>query len=90
MRVPVQERKCISCKDDVESECHVLIQCPLYQDIRQDFYHSLKEYGTDYNVFHTMNDNDKLCFMLSNSKCAKLVARTCFNILERRKVLTYL
>lgn len=31
----IYKRYCISCKDEVESECHVLVQCPLYHDIRE-------------------------------------------------------
>ncbi len=33
-QTPVENRKCISC-DEVESECHVILQCHLYQDIRE-------------------------------------------------------
>ena len=89
MRLPANERKCISCKDEVESECHVLIQCPLYHDIREDCYNSLKESCINYDSFKGLNDNDKMCFLLSNPKCTRIVARTCFNILERRRILTY-
>ena len=38
--IPVHERKCIIC-DEVESECHVLLNCPLYADIREDLFVSV-------------------------------------------------
>lgn len=40
--VPVEERKCISC-DEVESECHVIFKCPLYNDIRDSMLNDLRE-----------------------------------------------
>ena len=41
-QVPVVYRKCISC-NAVESECHVLTQCSLYNDIRDSFYCDLQQ-----------------------------------------------
>ena len=77
---------CIKCENEVESECNVLTHCPLYDDIRNTFYQSIN----DFQTFSTLSDDDKLCFMLGNPDNVKPVARTCYEMLDRRKVLTYL
>ena len=89
-KAPLEERKCISC-DHVESESHVLLHCPLYLDIRENFYQMINVLcDTDDDVnFSDMNEEQKMCFILGNPICCKYSARTCFEILERRKVLMY-
>ena len=81
---PVENRRCIVCTDKVESECHVLVECPLYEDIRNKFITSLD----DIDKFKEMDNISQMCFMLSNYECVRIVARTCYEILERRRVLT--
>ena len=80
----LEDRKCIHCADAIETECHVLTTCPLYVDLRTELYESINDI-----LFQTLNDEQKMCYMLSNSECVYNVARTCYEILERRKFLTY-
>ena len=84
VKQPVENRRCIVCPDEVESECHVLVKCPLYEDIRNKFIASLE----DADKFMEMDDTSRMCLMLSNYECVRNVARTCYEILERRRVLT--
>ena len=36
-RTPVEERKCIFCRNSLDDEFHFVIECPLYQDLRQEY-----------------------------------------------------
>ena len=36
--IPANERFCFSCKNKVEDECHFLIECPLYDILRDKFF----------------------------------------------------
>ncbi len=85
-----KKEKCISC-DEVKSECHVILKCHLYKNIRDSFYEGLKNALScdEYYIFLKGSDIEKLCYTLSNPQCVKLAARTCADILERRKLLTY-
>ena len=84
------DRKCISC-DEVEDEIHVLFQCPLYTDIREYFNDHIQECvnEVDFSYYVSCNDTEKMNFILTCQECIKLVSRTCYEILERRRVLTY-
>ena len=73
-----------NCADGIETEGHVLRTCPFYVDLRTELYESINDI-----LFQTLNDEQKMCYMLSNSECVYNVARTCYEILERRKFLTY-
>ena len=33
--LPVEQRTCFSCTDEVEDELHVITNCPLYTDLRE-------------------------------------------------------
>ena len=50
------------CKDEIESECHVLTQCPLYGDIRENLFHHLYRHVAQ---LYEMSDMTKTCFILS-------------------------
>jgi hypothetical protein len=36
--IPASERFCNSCKNKVKYECHFLIECPLYDTLRDNFF----------------------------------------------------
>ena len=57
------ERVCFTCPCSVENELHVPIQCPVYNDLRDEMF------GTTAHVCNNLNemsDDEKLCFILSN------------------------
>ncbi|MEW8547636.1 MAG: reverse transcriptase family protein, partial [Candidatus Thiodiazotropha sp.] len=43
-RLELQQRTCFHCNGYIENEEHVLISCPLYNDIRQKLYDNISEY----------------------------------------------
>jgi hypothetical protein len=49
MYVLVEERFCKSFFNGVEDEVHVLLECPLYQDIREDFFYRAHLYNPVFN-----------------------------------------
>ena len=46
---PVDQRKCTICKIENGSECHVLTQCPLYNDIKGNVFHHLYSHVAQIN-----------------------------------------
>ena len=79
---PYEERLCFHCNDSIEDECHVLFHCPLYHDIRQDMV-------TQMNILvdnvDELSEGEKLGLVLSHERMVRNVARTCANILDRRR-----
>ena len=64
--LPENERICPVCENVVEDEFHVLCQCPLYTDLREEHYEFLiKE--MDVNV-HNLSKKEKLSLILSHSE----------------------
>jgi len=80
-----EERFCIFCNNTIETECHVLIKCPVYDDIRNELYNNIPDLS-----FFNINDEHKLYYLLSKKDIVYNVARACFYILDRRKILTYI
>ena len=62
------------CPDSVESEQHVLLSCPLYDDVRLDLFSCA---GELYPEFRNLGDNDKLEILMSSQNLARVTARTC-------------
>ncbi len=84
--LPVDQRTCYVCTNAVESELHVIIDCPLYTDFREDLF----SYCNDANPqFNDMVDLEKLNFVLSSPFVAKTSAKFLSNVLKRRRVLVY-
>jgi hypothetical protein len=78
----LDRRVCFQCTDQIESEEHVLITCPLYEDIR---YYLFKDAEYVDNDFIHMSDLEKLCMVLRHDQLVKVSAKTCCDILERRR-----
>ena len=82
-RIAYDERNCFNCLSIVQNEEHVLLECPLYNDIRNE---SLSK--VDLPLFESLSTSDKVCHLLSNSKIDSYSAKACYDILtERRKHL---
>ena len=82
--LPLQQRTCLHCQDSVEDEIHVILQCPLYTDIRISMFDQINEIFYD---MHDLNEIDVLGLVLSNGKLVKIsiAARSCTAILEKRR-----
>lgn len=77
--VPLEERICKLCNNEnIENEVHVLLECPLYDDIR----HPLLEYlhDTDLTVLQ------KYYLILSKPELQALIGKCIFRIMERRDI----
>ena len=62
-KTPIGERTCFICTDKVESEVHVLTQCLLYDDIREGWFHHLRNHV----ILFDMLDVEKTWFIVSNT-----------------------
>ena len=78
--LPENERKCIFC-NEVESEQHVILHCPLYDDIRDILFEKATHVSSD---FTSLSDTDKLIFLFTDHSLIRVCAKTCFKILNRR------
>ena len=84
--LPVHERTCFTCDTLVENELHVLVECPLYCDIREEL---ITEACKINESFLTLSGNDKICILLSDPVLVTSCAKTCFRILKRRRNFIY-
>ena len=74
------ERSCFNCDGVIENEEHVLLECPLYEDLRQTLF-SIDPLNRD------LSNEEKLRVIFSSSSfnVIRLVARICHEILMRRQ-----
>ena len=79
-RLPLESRLCSQC-NSVESECHVICDCPLYEDLRNTLFEYAKPVIQN---FETLNSQDKMCAVLSNTAIVKYTANL-HEILVRRR-----
>jgi len=80
------DRVCFHCTDRIESEEHVLLNCPLYNDLRNDLF----IYANTIDVeFVNMLPGEKLIFLLSKDNIVNMCAKTLCDILTRRRSLLY-
>ena len=73
------ERVCHFC-DCIEDEVHILLYS-LYDDVKQFLFDKAVSINS---TFLTLNDDDKLSFILSNVSIARFSAKTCNYILNIR------
>ncbi len=81
---PLHERTCSFCPEVIEDEVHVILHCPAYEDIRKELNEHMKQ---NIDNFNKLNGAQVLGLALSNERFIKVTARTCKNILRRRKDL---
>ena len=71
---------------EVEDECHTLIRCDLYSDIRSDLFIKCEDVDC---FFPFLNDFDKMKFILADNDIVIYSARACRDILMRKNHFTY-
>ena len=77
---PLEERKC-PFYDNIENEKHVLLDCNMYSDLR----HELFNRATIIEPYFDISSADnRIRFFFSNHDMINNIAKTCFNILQRR------
>jgi ssDNA-specific exonuclease RecJ len=82
----VNERVCFICHDQIEDEKHVLLDCPLYADLRERLFNEVKMSNVHFII---LSDDDKFIHLFKSTDCYDMVAKTCFNILRRRHSFLY-
>lgn len=46
----------------IESECNVIISCPLYEDMRRDIFYQAAQLDINYNTFVYLFSAPNICF----------------------------
>ena len=84
----LDERFCFHCTNEIESEKHVLLECPLYDDLRYRLFSAISCEILNFGIF---SDDEKLSVILGcdNIKIFRVSAKTCIEILIRRKAFLY-
>lgn len=81
--LPVNERVCQFCDhNEVEDECHVLLKCPMYCDLRDEFY---EHCSMILPLFKTFPEEMKLQTILASNdvRMIRISAKFCSNVLKR-------
>ena len=85
--MPLEDGLCTLCNQGaIEDECHALVRCDLYNDIRSNLFSKCKGL-TEH--FSTMTDINKMCYILSNKNIVNDADRVCHQILVRRRNFSY-
>ena len=79
-------RNCFHCVTDVETEEHILFECPLYNDIRQELF---SDVDMSSKSFDALSNHDNVCLLLSDSDIINYSAKACHEILHERRKLLY-
>ena len=85
-RLPEAERVCPFCSSEIENEIHVMLNCPLYDDIRYNLFEKAKLLDANFNTF---TDEQKIIFVFKTQDMIRISAKTCFLILQRRSSYLY-
>ena len=84
--LPYDIRNCFHCVTDVKTEEHVLLEYPLYNDIRQELFSKV---DMPSNSFDVLSNHDKVCLLLPDSSIINYSAKACHEILHERRKLLY-
>ena len=84
--IPANERYCFHCVTCIENEEHVLMNCTLYDNIRQNMFVNILNIEPD---FLSLNCSEQFCQLMSNEKFVKYTAKACNEILMHRKNCLY-
>ena len=80
--IPEDQRICLLCQTEVESEKHVILSCPVYEDLRRELFIKAFSINSD---FYEMSSDAKLCFIMSIKDIVKFTAKTLNSILNLRR-----
>ena len=62
----VNERVCFICYDQIEDEKHVLLDCPLYADLRESLFNEVKRSNVHFII---LSDDDKFIYLFKSTEC---------------------
>ena len=84
--LPVERRICPFCiannESVIENEHHVLFDCYMYNDLRITLFEKAIESVPN---FSNLNITDKLILLFTDDSLVRILAKTCFLILQRRQ-----
>ncbi len=81
--LPVDRRLCPFC-NDIENESHVLLQCSLYNDNRNVLFCKANSDSVVHN-FLTLDDTEKMNVIFTEPSLIRMSAKSCHEILQRRR-----
>ena len=81
----LSQRLCHFC-NVVEDETHVILNCSLYEDLRNVLFSKASLVLPNFN---DLNHTEKMSFLFSNTDMIRLCAKTCFKILQKRNAAFY-
>ena len=58
---------------------NVLLNCPFYDDFRENLFNVAKSYTVDFMSF---NNEEKIMFLFSSENMIRICAKTCWQILK--------
>ena len=80
IHIPVEERLCESCQV-VKDEFHVMMVCPLFNDISSQFILQLNEVEQSFNDY---TQEEQFIYVMSNPACYKIISKTMCLILSKK------
>ena len=83
---PYNERFCPFCPNIIEDELHIVNDCQMYDDLRNQFFHDINALD---NTFYRLDRMNKLIFILDNNVCIRLAAKYLHETLQRRRIMLY-
>ena len=84
-RIPVEGRVCSHC-NEVEDESHVLMYCPLYDDIRDQLTLSINDINLS---LQDSSVQDQFIQLMSNPIYYRVVSKAICYILNKRRLIVY-
>ena len=80
---PLDQRLCMFCNQNtIENEVHFLIECDLYNDLRNEIFNKYRECNRD---FTDLNPHDQFNFIMNFTPNLYSLAKLLFNMYNRRK-----
>ena len=80
-RLPVEQRVCEECQV-VEDECHVIMHCTLYTDIRDHLFIEICDINSH---LQTLTPDDQFLMIMLDPQYYRCASRAMYNILNRRR-----
>ena len=82
-----QDRHCSFCgPGHIEDETHVMVSCPLYDDLRHGVFNDIFQHDTN---FFSKDDTNKLITLMNCQELVRDMAKLSYEILKRHNDYTY-
>ena len=88
-RLNATDRICNICDNhdnEIEDEKHVIMKCTLYDDLRETLFSDASDVCSDFQNFSL---EEKFLFLFGNESMVYKFAKTCYDILARRRSFLY-